>query len=68
MKDSAFKKSLSLKIQDSLDRIKSVDAIKQSPLVESTDLTPLLKYKEEIGELIRNKNYSSLVIKGNGPE
>ena len=63
MKDSAFKKSLSLKIKDSLDRIKSVDAIKQSPLVESTDLTPLLKYKEEIGELIRNKNYSSLVIK-----
>lgn len=63
MEDSDFKKSLSLKIKDSLDRIKSVDAIKQSPLVESTDLTPLLKYKGEIGELIRNKNYSSLVIK-----
>ncbi|UCD61128.1 MAG: hypothetical protein JSV59_00695 [Flavobacteriaceae bacterium] len=63
MKDSDFKKSLSLKIKDSLDRIKSVDTIKQAPLVENTDLTPLLKYKKEIGELIGNKNYSSLVIK-----
>ena len=63
MRDSAFKKSLSLKIKDSLDRIKNINTIEQAPLVENTDLTPLLKYKSEIAELIRNMNYSSLVAK-----
>ena len=63
MKDSSFKNSLSLKIEDSLNRIKNVDEIKQPTLVETTDLSPLLQYKKEIGELIRNKNYSSLVSK-----
>ena len=63
MRDSAFKKSLSLKIKDSLDRIKNINTIEQAPLVENTDLTPLLKYKSEIAELIRKMNYSSLVAK-----
>ena len=63
MKDSSFKEALSLRIKDSLDRPKSVDEIKQIPPVQNTDLNPLLKYKEEIGELIRIKNYTSLIIK-----
>ena len=63
LKDSSFKEALSLRIKDSLDRIKSVDEIKQAPPVQNTDLNPLLKYKEEIGELIRIKNYNSLIIK-----
>jgi len=63
MKDSYFKKSLTLKIKNSLDRAKSVDYKKQFPSEQNTDLNPLLKYKKEIGELIRNKNYASLVIK-----
>ncbi len=63
LKDSSFKEVLSRKIKDSLDRPKSVDEIKQVSPGQNTDLNPLLKYKEEIGELIRNKNYSSLIIK-----
>ena len=63
MKDSSFKELLSLRIKDSLDRPKNVDEIKKAPPAQNTDLNPLLKYKEEIAELIRIKNYSSLVIK-----
>jgi tetratricopeptide (TPR) repeat protein len=63
MKDSSFKKSLSLKIKDSLDRVKIVDPVKQAPSEQNTDLTPLLRYKKEIDEIIRNKDYSFLVIK-----
>ncbi|WP_299159683.1 hypothetical protein [uncultured Eudoraea sp.] len=63
LKDSSFKEALALKIKDSLDRPKSDDEIKSVPTVQNTNLNPLLKYKEEIGELILNKNYSSLIIK-----
>ena len=63
LKDSSFKEALALKIKDSLDRPKSDDEIKPVPPVQNTNLNPLLKYKEEIGELILNKNYSSLIIK-----
>ena len=63
LKDSSFKEALALKIKDSLDRPKNVDEIKPVPPVQNTNLNPLLKYKEEIGELILNKNYSSLIIK-----
>ncbi|WP_297704359.1 hypothetical protein [uncultured Eudoraea sp.] len=63
MKDSSFKELLSLRIKDSLDLPKNVDEIKEAPPAQNTDLNPLLKYKEEIAELIRIKNYSSLVIK-----
>jgi len=63
LKDSSFKETLSRKIKDSLDSPKSVDEIKQAPSAQSTDLNPLLKFKEEIGELIRIKNYTSLIIK-----
>lgn len=63
LKDSSFKETLSRKIKDSLASPKSVDEIKQAPSSQSTDLDPLLKYKEEIGELIRIKNYTSLIIK-----
>ena len=63
LKDSSFKEALGLKIKDSLDRPKSDDEIKPVPPVQNTNLNPLLKYKEEIGELILNKNYSSLIIK-----
>jgi tetratricopeptide (TPR) repeat protein len=48
-----------------LDSPKSVDEIKEAPSAQSTDLNPLLKYKEEIGELIRIKNYTSLIINAN---
>ena len=63
LKDSSFKEALALKIKDSLDRPKSDDEIKPVPPVQNTNLNPLLKYKKEIGELILNKNYSSLIIK-----
>ncbi|MGB5205993.1 tetratricopeptide repeat protein [Eudoraea sp.] len=63
LKDSSFKEALALKIKDSLDRPQNVDEIKPVPPVQNTNLNPLLKYKEEIGELILNKNYSSLIIK-----
>jgi tetratricopeptide (TPR) repeat protein len=63
MKDSSFKNLLVRKIKDSLDRTKRVDHIKQAPLEQNTELTPLLRYKKEIGELISNEDYPSLVIK-----
>ena len=65
MKDSSFKEFLSLRIKDSLEQPKSVDEIEEISPVQNTDMNPLLKYKEEIGELISNKNYSSLIIKAN---
>ena len=63
MEDSSFKEALSLRIKDSLDRTKSIEEIKEVTPAQNTDLNPLLNYKEEIGELIRTKNYTSLISK-----
>lgn len=63
MKNSSFKDELSLMIKDSLDRNKSVEKIDEGPPQENTDMNPLLNYKDEIAELISNKDYPSLIAK-----
>ena len=63
MKNSLFKDELSLMIKDSLDRNRNIEVINEGPPDQNTDINPLLHYKDEIGELIRNKDYSSLIIK-----
>jgi tetratricopeptide (TPR) repeat protein len=63
MKNSSFKDELSLMIKDSLDRNKSVEKIDEEPPQENTDMNPLLNYKDEIAELISNKDYPSLIAK-----
>jgi tetratricopeptide (TPR) repeat protein len=63
MKNSSFKDELSLMIKDSLDRNKSIEVINEGPPDQNTDMDPLMFYKDEIGELIRSEDYSSLIIK-----